>query len=404
MTLAPARVKLGQPIDPTSLRSIERQLHLRFQKWDTQVGDVSVLCEHPLVLSVAEWSGLRASAEAMAAEIQHLESVAAASPRYLSAIGMPRTLREILLRAANSSGPHLPRAMRFDFHPTASGWCVSEVNTDVPGGWREGTSLPQLYQPFYTELSCPESPLEAWASSVEALNPTGQVALLSAPGYLEDQQVLRTFRSALESRGVRSFLIQTPASLDWTRTGCCTLVGSQLVVSAVVRFYQVEWMCALPVRTGWQQLLTSTAIPVLNPTTVAISESKRFPLLFRDANTCPVWQGLMPECRDPREIDPAEWDDWVLKACYSNTGDEVLIVGDLARKDRQRVIRAAQSKPLKWIAQRRFATLPLDSCRGPLFPCVGVFVVDGCAAGAYVRLSSHQVTDGGALEAPLLLS
>jgi hypothetical protein len=37
-----------------------------------------------------------------------------------------------------------PAAMRFDFHPIASGWCVSEANTDVPGGWREGASVPRL--------------------------------------------------------------------------------------------------------------------------------------------------------------------------------------------------------------------------------------------------------------------
>jgi glutathionylspermidine synthase len=142
---------------------------------------------------------------------------------------------------------------------------------------------------------------------------------------------------------------------------------------------------------------------VLNPTISAISESKRFPLLFREAKTCLGWRALMPECRDPREIVFAEWDSWVLKACYSNTGDQVLIVGDLARKDRQQAIRVAQREPSKWIAQRRFATVALESCRGPLFPCIGVFVVGGRAAGAYVRLSPHQVTDGAALEAPLLI-
>jgi glutathionylspermidine synthase len=170
-----------------------------------------------------------------------------------------------------------------------------------------------------------------------------------------------------------------------------------------VRFYQLEWLCALSAGTGWRELLTSKNVPVLNPTISAISESKRFPLLFREAKPCPAWRALKPECRDPREIVSAEWDDWVLKACYSNTGDQVLIVGDLARRDRQRAIREAQRHPLKWIAQRRFATNALESCRGPVFPCIGVFVVGGRAAGAYVRLSTHQVTDGAALEAPLLI-
>ncbi len=58
---------------------------------------------------------------------------------------------------------------------------------------------------------------------------------------------------------------------------------------------------------------------------------------------------------------------------------------------------------MQWIAQRRFQTLLVQSTSGPLHPCVGVFVVDGRAAGAYVRLSTHQVTDGAAKEAPLLI-
>jgi glutathionylspermidine synthase len=38
-----------------------------------------------------------------------------------------------------------------------------------------------------------------------------------------------------------------------------------------------------------------------------------------------------------------------------------------------------------------------------LYPCIGVFVVDGRAAGAYVRLSKRQVTDGSSKEAPLFI-
>jgi hypothetical protein len=214
-TAAPP-VTLAPPIDAGALRSIERQLHLRFHKWDTQVGDVSVLCEHPLVLPGAEWDRLCASAEALAAETGHLESLTVEKPRDLSAIGIPRSIREILERPARHPAPNLPRAMRFDFHPTATGWRVSEVNTDVPGGWREGASLPQLYRPFYAGLDCPESPLDAWGRGIESLAPAGHVALLSAPGYLEDQQVVRSFRAELESRKIASSLIQTPAALDWT--------------------------------------------------------------------------------------------------------------------------------------------------------------------------------------------
>lgn len=207
---------------------------------------MSVLCEHPLVLSGTEWESLCASAETLAAETEHLESLTVDEPRALSAIGIPRIIREILEHPASHPPPNVGRAMRFDFHPTATGWRVSEVNTDVPGGWREGASLPQLYRPFYSGLDCPQSPLDAWGRGIESLAPTGHVALLSAPGYLEDQQIVRTFRAELESRKIASSLIQTPAALDWTRPGRCTLAGSRMPVSAVIRFYQIEWIAALP--------------------------------------------------------------------------------------------------------------------------------------------------------------
>jgi hypothetical protein len=393
-------VRLAQPLDRPALSEIERQLHLRFQKWDTQVGDISVLCEHALVLPASEWKYLCESAEALATEIEQMEALALGTPGHLAEIGVPRAIRKILERGAGRPAPTAARNMRFDFHPTATGWSVSEVNTDVPGGWREGTTLPHLYRPFCSGLDCAESPLAAWGDSIASLKPH-HVALLSAPGYLEDQQVLRTFRGELESRQIPSTLIQTPAALDWSRSGGCRLAGAGTEVSAVVRFYQLEWLCALPASTGWRELLTSPI--TLNPTVSAISESKRFPLLIRDAGTCPAMRALLPECRDPREIGTGEWADWVLKACYSNTGEQVLIVGNLGCEARQRAIREAQGHPFQWVAQRRFVTTVLESCRGPLFPCVGVFVVGGRAAGAYVRLSSHQVTDGAALEAPLLI-
>ena len=401
-TAAPP-IRLGPPINPNALSSIERQLHLQFDKWDTQVGDISVLCEHPVILPSGEWDSICACAENLAAETERLESLALETPHQLSTMGIPPTMREALRRGFQSPATNALRSMRFDFHPTASGWRVTEANTDVPGGWREGASLPDLYQPFYTSLDCPESPLEAWGNGIETLAPTGQVVLLSASGYLEDQQVLRAFRSELMSRRIAASLIQTPAALDWTRAGCCKLAGSHLPVSAIVRFYQLEWMCALPAGAGWRELLTNREIPVLNPVISAISENKRFALLFRETQACPGWRALMPECRDPREVGGTEWDEWVLKACYSSTGEQVIMVGDLPSRERQRVIRKFQRHPLQWVAQRRFSTLGLESCRGPVFPCVGVFVVGGRAAGAYVRLSTHQVTDCAALEAPLLI-
>jgi glutathionylspermidine synthase len=292
--------------------------------------------------------------------------------------------------------------MRFDFHLTAEGWRISEVNSDVPGGWREGATLPELYHPFYSHYDCPPSPLEAWNATVTSIAQNGQVALLCAPGYLEDEQVVRTFQQELQQAAIPTTILQSPAGFRWDQEHCF-LRRSGRPVSAIVRFYQVEWLSALPKRTGWRELLTQSATPVINPTISALAESKRFPVVLRELGEAPAWKKLCPESRDPRDVDAGDWDQWVLKSCYSNTGDHVYLCAELSRDVRRRLIAEAQRDPCRWVAQTRFETSAVETCRGPMFPCVGVFVVNRSAAGAYVRLSAGQVTDGAAVEAPLFI-
>lgn len=60
-------------VSAVDLRKIEWHLHLECNKWDTLVGDVSVLSEHALILSRGEWDLLCCYAEQLAAETAALE-------------------------------------------------------------------------------------------------------------------------------------------------------------------------------------------------------------------------------------------------------------------------------------------------------------------------------------------
>ncbi len=237
-----------------------------------------------------------------------------------------------------------------------------------------------------------------------------RVALLSAPGYLEDQQVVRVLMRELADRGFSCELIQTPAALKWFQDRVVLARDPEYAIDGVVRFYQAEWLCRLPGHTGWENLLSGRQVLVTNPMVSVLSESKRFPLSWgRLSAPSQTWRSLMPECRDPREVADHEWEHWVLKAAYSNTGDEVVLPPAHPGRSAvdsglwERTIREARRKSHSWVAQRRFETSTLDFACGPLRPCIGVFVINGQAAGAYVRLALQQVTDCFALEAPLLL-
>ena len=55
------------------MRSIERAVQLYHFKWDTQVGDTSVLCPQPLLMAQGTWNWLSTKAERATAEIYALE-------------------------------------------------------------------------------------------------------------------------------------------------------------------------------------------------------------------------------------------------------------------------------------------------------------------------------------------
>jgi glutathionylspermidine synthase len=116
-----------------------------------------------------------------------------------------------------------------------------------------------------------------------------------------------------------------------------------------------------------------------------------------------VWRTLSPECIEPQSIGGADRETWVLKAAFSNTGDAVMIGNTMTARQWDAAIGAARRHPCRWVAQRRFETASLDSVDGVLYPCIGIFTINGNAAGACVRLSRGQLTDGLALEAPLLI-
>ena len=49
--------------------------------------------------------------------------------------------------------------------------------------------------------------------------------------------------------------------------------------------------------------------------------------------------------------------------------------------------------PGQWVAQRKFDAVPMECDAGEMFPCVGVYTVDGRAAGAYGRVAPRPLID-----------
>jgi hypothetical protein len=143
---------------------------------------------------------------------------------------------------------------------------------------------------------------------------------------------------------------------------------------------------------------------VANPGTAVLLESKRFPLAWPQLRTpLATWRQLLPEAREvprgARSTDAA----WMLKAAYSNNGDEVLNRELSPPAEWRRATRPFALARGQWVLQRRFESEALATPWGGMHACVGVYTVDGVAAGMYGRLSHFPIVDYRSADAAVLV-
>jgi glutathionylspermidine synthase len=393
-------LRAGEPMSPHVLSSVRRRAVLEGCKWDPQVADVSTLTPYPLLMRRSSWRRLAGLAERLAAETLVAEAEIVSRPELLKELGLPGALLRALAQRASLT-PTFGRVMRFDFHPTTDGWRISEVNSDVPGGFTEASHFTEMMAAHCPGLSPAGAPASLWCNMFPR---AGVVALLSAPGYMEDHQVIAYLAAKLRERGCEPHLAN-PRQIVW-RNGIAHLEAAWYRgrLDAIVRFYQAEWLARLPRGTGWAHCFRGGRTPVVNPGCAIVSESKRFPLVW-DYLSSPMstWRELLPETRDPREVAWTRDPRWLLKAALCNTGDSVTIPGQLPRKSRLKTRLAVGLAPRSWVAQRRFDPVPIPTPAGPRHVCLGIYTINGRAGGAYVRISEKSVTDFEAADVALLI-
>ncbi len=72
-------------------------------------------------------------------------------------------------------------------------------------------------------------------------------------------------------------------------------------------------------------------------------------------------------------------------------------------RDWRHIRREIFFRPRDWVAQRRFEALPIDSPHGRIYPCIGVYTINGEAAGIYGRFSTRPLIDFAAVDAAVLV-
>lgn len=400
----------GRPLAESEFLEVQSRLALDCFKWDIQIGDTPTLFRQPLLIRPTIWQQLAKMAEDLATELMAAEQEIIMRRELYSMLGLSPNLHPILSEASRNGAaiPHV-RVLRFDFHYTTGGWRISEVNSDVPGGYTEASRFTQLVSRFTPHTRPCGDPARTWTDAImRHVGTQGRVALLSAPGFMEDQQVTAFLAAELQARGVETFLVHGPSQLHWQAGQAHAVYKSGFIpLDAIVRFYQGEWLLKMPNASGWKQLFASGKTLVTNPGCSLLTESKRFPLIWDYLETeMACWRSLLPESCGPQDNrwQSVNEKSWVLKEAFSNTGDSIHMREALSPRSWETLKRVALKHPERWVVQRKFDVSPVWSELGWVYPCIGVFTINGEAGGTYTRVGLRPVVDYNAMDAALLIA
>jgi glutathionylspermidine synthase len=364
-------------------------------KWDPQMGDASAIAAAPILLSDEAWSELEQLAELLAAETISAERELFQRPELHARLALPRSVARVLAGAATDDAPaEIARLMRFDFHWTTSGWRISEANTDVPGALNEASGYPALIAHHYPDATSLGNKAADYAEALAgSMGEGARMALVHATAFTDDRQVMVYLSHALANRGIRCELV-SPSQLRW-RDGLAfsACEWNSGAFDAIVRFFPAEWLPDLHRRTEWAHFFTASQTPLSNPATALLTQSKRFPLVWDELRTpLPTWRRLLPETRALADCD---WrgEDWIIKPALGRVGEDIAMRDIVPTKQWKKIARAAWLRPRHWVAQRRFDAVPMQVGEKSLYPCIGVYTIDGRAAGAYGRVASRPLID-----------
>lgn len=389
----------GPALDDASHRELRKRAIFECCKWDVQVEDTSTVSRFPLVLEAEEWAGIARAAEALDAELAAAEREILARSELMKELALPSEIRRLLSPSIFGREPLTaqgPRFVRFDFHPTREGWRVSEANSDVPGGFVEASGVAALMREHHREHDLCGDPA---GSLLDASLNARRVALVHATAFTDDRQVMLFLADRFRRAGIEA---STPApdQIEW-RDGIAHDAGGAL--DLVVRFFPAEWLPNLPGR-AWKNYFRGSRTKLANPAWILAGQSKRLPLIWDRLSTqVPAWREFLPETRRPSDVKWKNDPSWVLKPALGRVGEGVALLGSVSAKDLKAIEKDATRHPKEWLAQRRFESLPVETPDGPRHLCVGVFTIDGRAAGAYGRLCVQPLIDYRAQDVPILV-
>lgn len=387
----------------------EYRLNLIFNcyKWDPQFVDNNTIARYALVITKEEHQELKRLTE-------QLDSETRAAEEFLNnnlELSVPLALTKKVSRELKKMGNYDPkkhiRLMRYDFHPTVDGtWAVSEVNSDVPGGFAESSLMPKA---ALEVLKCQKLGYKSFGETmVKAIRGKvvkgGRIMLVHCTSYSDDRQVMQFLGDRLKLEGYHVIYGAADHLGFKDNKAYSILDGNEGSVDAIFRFTPLEWLVDIKPKR-WQGYFDTTTVSCNHPVAI-FAQTKRFPLIWDVLESKGIrmstWKQLLPETLEVKEAKGRE--GFIYKPAYGRVGEKISIKEACKGDEYKQILKDVKRHPKKYLAQRMFISKPLTGQGKEEFHvCLGSYAIDGEHGGYYARISQTPRIDSYAADIPVLI-
>ncbi|AMC94400.1 glutathionylspermidine synthase [Erysipelothrix larvae] len=376
-------------------------------KWDPQFLDNNTIARHVLVLSKQEHQELKSLTESLSKETIEAETIINQNLNLTKKLGLSRKIKKDIKNMTNYD-PHLHiRLMRYDFHPVVQGgWALSEVNSDVPGGFAEASLMPQIASKYFpSHTFTVHSFGERMGEAVkEKVRRGGRIMMVHCTSYSDDRQVMQFLGDQLKASGY-DIIYGAADHLKFENTQAMSILDNhEGKIDGIIRFTPLEWLIDIKPK-HWGGYF-NTLTPSCNHPIAEFAQSKQFPLIWDDLAQVgvdlPTWKKLLPETVTVREAKGKE--GFIYKPVWGRVGEGITIKEACRGDEYDKIMKDVRRHPKRYIAQKKFESKALiDDENKPYHVCLGAYSINGKGAGYYARISESPRIDSHAQDIPVLV-
>lgn len=376
-------------------------------KWDPQFYDSNTLSNYVLILNRKENEELIKLTENLDKETRLAEEYLNKNPKTAKKLALPREIKEQIPNMQNYDTKQNIRLMRFDFHPSLEdNWVVTEVNSDVPGGFAESSLLPDLAR---KTINMPKLVFNSFGERmVEAINnklhKKGTIMMVHCTCFSDDRQVMQYMGDRLKKEGYKVIYGAADHIRFKNKKAYCILDNNNEKIDLIFRFTPLEWLIKMKPRR-WDGYFNTATLSCNHPISI-YAQSKRFPFVWDDLEKANInmktWEKFLPKTYEVKDLKFK--DGYIYKPVYGRVGEKISIEEACRGDEYERILQDVKKHPSQYLIQEKFKSKPLiDECGEPHHICIGSYSIEGKHAGYYARTSKYPRIDSYAADIPVLV-